>query len=322
MVRLKQKKSSKYNNRCGRRSSNNRKNNKEYNYHHQTQKKRSSAEQIRRIYQIVFSNNVAFPITIGLILLVEVLQETVFSTCTILTHTYFLWNDNAVGFFLAFLGGIALLTNVAVAMCYERLEERRIIKRCLTVLPVGMILLLNFSSFGSLFLGPVNNDGDKNQTNIYTYYTNYSTRNNSSSSISSKSHLSHTNSYYLFGIYQFLFAMTIIISAVCALSCANILLLSKKVPEKLKKSNNFYCISSYRSYNCPMVSLSSVNKYVLLIAIMTHIGKMVGDTLTTLVGLSLCQLLNKDLINVLFLPLIGLCFVFHTFVKQYYYFLV
>jgi hypothetical protein len=83
--------------------------------------------QLVLIKNLIFSN-MALPVTLLLFGFIELTDEVLISSCSMVVHRYFSWNGSRAGFLLASLGALVLPAHYVVERASHRYSERKIMK--------------------------------------------------------------------------------------------------------------------------------------------------------------------------------------------------
>lgn len=81
-----------------------------------------------QLMQTLVFGNVALPITLLLFGFIELVDEVLISSCSMVCRRYFGWNGSTAGFILASLGSLVLPAHFVVEKAAHQFEERSIIK--------------------------------------------------------------------------------------------------------------------------------------------------------------------------------------------------
>ena len=84
-------------------------------------------DQVLAIYQLVFAN-AALPVTLYLFAFIEMVDEVLISSCSMVVHRYFGWKGSVAGFLIASLGSLVLPADFFVERMSHVHSERKIMK--------------------------------------------------------------------------------------------------------------------------------------------------------------------------------------------------
>jgi len=84
-------------------------------------------EQIVSIYLLIFDNP-ALPVTLYLFAFIELVDEVLISSCSMVVHRYFGWKSKVAGFLIASLGSLVLPADFFVERMAHVHSERKIMK--------------------------------------------------------------------------------------------------------------------------------------------------------------------------------------------------
>lgn len=87
----------------------------------------SFGSRLSYIYSLVF-HNVALPVTLFLFSLIELVDEVLISSCSMVCRRYFGWKGSVAGFLIASLGSLVLPAHYFVERASRFYSERRIMK--------------------------------------------------------------------------------------------------------------------------------------------------------------------------------------------------
>ena len=85
--------------------------------------------ELLNVTKLVFSN-MALPVTLFLFSFIELVDEVLISSCSMVSRRYFNWNGSHAGFLIACLGALVLPAHFVVEIASRRYSERRIMKVC------------------------------------------------------------------------------------------------------------------------------------------------------------------------------------------------
>jgi len=83
--------------------------------------------QMKRINQLIFQNP-SLPITLLIFAYIELADEVLISSCSMVCHRYFSWPGSKAGFLIASLGALVLPAHYVVERASRTYEERVILK--------------------------------------------------------------------------------------------------------------------------------------------------------------------------------------------------
>jgi len=83
--------------------------------------------QVLTIYRLIF-DNAALPITLYLFAFIELVDEVLISSCSMVVHRYFGWSGSTAGFLIASLGSLVLPADFIVERMSHVHSERKIMK--------------------------------------------------------------------------------------------------------------------------------------------------------------------------------------------------
>jgi hypothetical protein len=89
--------------------------------------RKNAWSQLVLIKDLIFSN-MALPVTLLLFGFIELVDEVLISSCSMVCHRYFSWNGSRAGFLIASLGSLVLPAHYVVERASRRYTERRIMK--------------------------------------------------------------------------------------------------------------------------------------------------------------------------------------------------
>ncbi len=105
---------------------------------------------LNRTRKLVF-HNIALPITMALHIFSNLTIEMIISSCVVITHRYFKWSGSKAGYFLALLTALFIPLNLLAALWSRRYGERSIFKKSLTLMLLGSMVGVNYTSLYDLF---------------------------------------------------------------------------------------------------------------------------------------------------------------------------
>jgi hypothetical protein len=86
-----------------------------------------SLTEIKMIGKVVFGN-MALPVTLYLFSLIELVDEILISSCSMVSRRYFGWPGSTAGFIVASLGALVLPAHFVVEKAAHHFDERFILK--------------------------------------------------------------------------------------------------------------------------------------------------------------------------------------------------
>ena len=86
-------------------------------------------DQVIAIHKLVFAN-AALPVTLYIFAFIELVDEVLISSCSMVVHRYFGWNGSVAGFLIASLGSLVLPADFFVERMSHVHSERKIMKVC------------------------------------------------------------------------------------------------------------------------------------------------------------------------------------------------
>jgi len=84
-------------------------------------------DQVFAIYKLIFEN-AALPVTLYLFAFIELVDEVLISSCSMVVHRYFGWKGSTAGFLIASLGSLVLPADFFVERMSHVYSERKIMK--------------------------------------------------------------------------------------------------------------------------------------------------------------------------------------------------
>mmetsp|Transcript_30028 Transcript_30028/g.72886 ORF Transcript_30028/g.72886 Transcript_30028/m.72886 type:complete len:592 (-) Transcript_30028:1207-2982(-) len=84
------------------------------------------------------------PVTLFLFCFVELADEVIISSCSMVVRRYFSWHGSAAGFLIAALGALVLPSDFIVETCSHHVSERRILILSLWLIAGGLVGILNY----------------------------------------------------------------------------------------------------------------------------------------------------------------------------------
>jgi hypothetical protein len=243
-----------------------------------------------RFYASTISANKTFCVTLLLFALIELTDEVLINSVSIITRRYFRWHGSSAGMFAAALGILVLPANYVVdRMCNTRFDERVVMRFMLYLCIVGAIFTLNFQ----VLLG------------ISTSYTTHSVvpGDLNSDPVNMKFPASqHVRHLYDgdFGIYQYVIGVSWVFCSTIMLEGVVTSLMAKSAPSRLE---------------------SSFLNAGLLATLLGTVGRVVGDSFIVIAGY-LHSFEGLDFVNgLLVLTLLVLVIGLHHTQSNYYYLL-
>ena len=100
-------------------------------------------DEIKTTWELV-TMNPGLPVTLFLFCFVELADEVIISSCSMVVRRYFSWHGSAAGFLIAALGLCVLPSDFIVETCSHHVSERSILILSLWVIAVGLVGILNY----------------------------------------------------------------------------------------------------------------------------------------------------------------------------------
>ncbi len=98
-----------------------------WSYSHATTWWKNAWIELVNVTKLVFSN-MALPVTLFLFSFIELVDEVLISSCSMVSRRYFNWNGSHAGFLIACLGALVLPAHFVVEIASRHYSERRIMK--------------------------------------------------------------------------------------------------------------------------------------------------------------------------------------------------
>jgi len=124
--------------------------------------------QMKVIYNLIFSN-VALPVTLFLFAFIELTDEVLISSCSMVCRRYFGWNGSRAGFLMASLGALVIPSHFLVEQASRLWNERRIMKYSIVIILVGLIAILNFEGLWYDIMTVTTEDSESSFTSFMKY---------------------------------------------------------------------------------------------------------------------------------------------------------
>ncbi len=236
----------------------------------------------------LISSNPAFPITLLLFAYIELVDEVLISSCSMVVRRYFRWHGSTAGFLIASLGALVLPSHFVVERASRYYEERSIMKWSVLFIFAGLIGILNYQGFVDDTIGIVELE--------WADITNNSTDGNNSTNpiiVQKKQAMPYD---WGAGVYVYLIFLCAIFMGTIVLEGVDTSLMSKVTPAKLNDT----------VINCG-----------LLATLVGTIGRVLGDALITLSAL-IDYLVFDDFLNDTFFPMIPLALLGYWAVRRYF----
>lgn len=236
----------------------------------------------------LISNNPALPITLLLFAYIELVDEVLISSCSMVVRRYFGWHGSTAGFLIASLGALVLPSHFVVERASRYYEERSIMKWSVLFIFAGLIGIFNYQGFVGDTIGIVEVEWED--------ITNSSTDgNNSTDPIIVQE--SQAPAYdWGAGVYVYLIFLCAIFMGTIVLEGVDTSLMSKVTPAKLNDT----------FINCG-----------LLATLVGTVGRVLGDGLITVSAL-IDYLVFTDFLNDTFFPMIPLALLGYWAVRRYF----
>jgi MFS family permease len=112
----------------------------------------------------LFMRSPGLTVTLLVFCFIELADEVLISSCSMIVRRYFGWHGSAAGFLIAALGALVLPANFVVEIFSRRVSERRILRASLWVILLGCFGILNYQGMYYDLLG-VSTYGDLDPVN-------------------------------------------------------------------------------------------------------------------------------------------------------------
>ena len=243
-----------------------------------------------RFYASTISSNKTFCVTLLLFGLIELTDEVLINSVSIITRRYFRWHGSSAGMFAATLGIFVLPANYVIdRLCATRFDERTVMRFTLYLCVVGVIFTLNFQvllGFSTSYTTHLVVPGDLNENPVNEKYP-------------ASEHVRHVYDGE-FGVYQYVIGVSWIFCGTIMLEGVVTSLMAKSAPSRLE---------------------SSFVNAGLLASLIGTVGRVVGDSFVVTAGY-LHSFEGLDFVNgLLVLTLLVLVVGLHHTQSNYYYLL-
>eukprot|EP00977_Amphora_coffeiformis_P012038 scaffold2974_cov181-Amphora_coffeaeformis.AAC.6 len=108
--------------------------------------------ELSKVGRLVFGN-MALPVTLLIFSFIELADEVLISSCSMVCHRYFGWYGSTAGFILASLGALVLPAHFVVEKAAHHFEERFIINYSLVFILLCLFAILNYEGLIFDFIG-------------------------------------------------------------------------------------------------------------------------------------------------------------------------
>lgn len=234
----------------------------------------------------LITNNPALPITLLLFAYIELVDEVLISSCSMVCRRYFNWNGSTAGFLIASLGALVLPAHFVVERASRSYDERAIMKYSIVFIFASLVAILNYEGMLIDTAGLAQEEWNevKNSTTI-----------NVPESRMLKHHTALSYDWGA-GAHVYLTFLCCIFMATIVLEGVDTSLMSKVTPAKL---------------NDTFISCG------LLATLVGTLGRVLGDGMITVSALVDTNLFT-DFLNDTFFPMIPLAALGYWAIRKYY----
>ena len=236
----------------------------------------------------LITNSPSLPITLLLFAYIELVDEVLISSCSMVVRRYFGWHGSTAGFLIASLGALVLPSHFVVERASRYYEERSIMKWSILFILAGLIGILNYQGFVSDTIGIIEVEWEDITNNA-------TDGNNSTDPIIVQENRAPPYDWGA-GVYVYLIFLCAIFMGTIVLEGVDTSLMSKVTPAKLNDT----------FINCG-----------LLATLVGTVGRVMGDGLITVSAL-IDYLVFTDFLNDTFFPMIPFALLGYWAVRRYF----
>eukprot|EP00934_Nitzschia_sp_Nitz4_P008428 Nitzschia sp. Nitz4//scaffold374_size14026//8812//11579//NITZ4_008960-RA/size14026-augustus-gene-0.12-mRNA-1//-1//CDS//3329549626//8418//frame0 len=108
-------------------------------------------------WRLVFTS-AGLPVTMIIFCFIELTDEVIISSCSMVVRRYFGWHGSIAGFFLASLGSLVIPAHFVVEKASRHVSERKILSRSLIAIVCCLVVIFNYSGLIYDIVGVVETD--------------------------------------------------------------------------------------------------------------------------------------------------------------------